>query len=76
MQTIDKVRDFVERVAWTAIQAAAGAAIATGFDDWNLTAKVVGIAALVAALKVVAAQNVGTRSDGAAIPGGVTKATL
>lgn len=71
---IDKARDFIERVVWTAIQAAAAAAIATGFDDWNLTAKVVGIAALVSALKVIAAQNVGTRNDGAAIPGGITKA--
>jgi hypothetical protein len=70
---IDKARDFVERVAWTAIQAAAAAAIATGFDDWSLTGKVSGIAALVAALKVIAAQNVGTRGSGDAIPGGVTK---
>jgi hypothetical protein len=71
--TIDKIRDFVERVVWTAIQSAAATAIATGFDDWSLTAKVVGIAALVSALKVIAAQNVGTHSDGAAIPGGITK---
>lgn len=70
--TINKTKDFVERVVWTAIQAAAAAALATGFDNWTLTGKVVGIAALVAALKVLTAQNVGTRSDGAAIPGGIT----
>jgi hypothetical protein len=73
--TIDKARDFIERVAWTAIQSAAAAAIATGFDDWSLTAKVVGIAALVSALKVIAAQNVGRNADGAAIPGGIVKDT-
>lgn len=72
MVTVSKLRDFVERVVWTAIQGAAAAALATGFDDWNLTAKVAGIAAIVSALKVVVAQNVGTRSDGAAIPGGIT----
>jgi len=73
IRQIDKARDFVERVAWTAIQSAAAAAIATGFTDWSLTGKVVGIAALVSALKVIAAQNVGSHADGAAIPGGIEK---
>jgi hypothetical protein len=68
---VNKAKDFIERVAWTAAQAFAAAAIATGFDNWNLTLKVAGIAALTAGLKVVAAQNVGRHDDGAAIPGGV-----
>lgn len=68
---VNKFKDFAERVVWTAVQAAAAAALATGFDNWNLTGKVAGIAAVVAALKVIVAQNVGTHDDGAAIPGGV-----
>lgn len=70
---VDQTRDFVERVAWTAIQAFAAAAVATGFDDWKLTLEVAGIAAGTAALKVLAAQNVGRGGGGDAIPGGVTK---
>jgi len=68
---VNRVKDFVERVAWTAIYAAAAAALATDFSDWRLTLKVVGIAALTASLKVIVAQNVGTRGSGDAIPGGV-----
>lgn len=73
---VNKLKDFVERVAWTAIQAGAGAAIvALSSDtiDWNAAAKITGIAALVAALKVLAAQQVGSRGSGDAIPGGVEK---
>lgn len=71
MVRINKAKDFLERVTWTAVQAFAATAIATGFDNWNLTLKVAGIAALTAALKVIAAQNIGRHDDGAAIPGGV-----
>lgn len=60
--------DFLERVIWTAIQAAAGAAIVTGFDDWRLTLEVSGTAALISALKVIIAQRVGDSPDGAASP--------
>lgn len=70
---VDQVKDFIERVAWTALQAAAAAALVTGFDDWLLTAKVAGVAALVAACKVITAQQTGRHGDGAAIPGGVLK---
>lgn len=70
---VDKLKDFVERVAWTAIQAAAATALVTGFDDWNLTAKISGVAALTASLKVITAQQVGDRGSGDAIPGGVEK---
>lgn len=68
---VNRIKDFVERVTWAAIIAAAAVALATGFDDWTLTAKAVGIAALTAALKVIVAQQVGTRGSGDAIPGGV-----
>lgn len=70
---IDRVRDFAERVSWTAVQAFAATALVTGFDDWKLTLEVAGTAALVAALKVIGAQQVGDRGSGDAIPGGVTK---
>lgn len=68
---VNKYKDFAERVAWSAIQAAAATALVTGFDNWALTAKVSAVAAITAALKVVVAQNVGDSGDGAAIPGGV-----
>lgn len=69
----NKIRDFVERVGWTAIQAAAAAALVTGFNDWVMTGKIAGTAAIVAALKVVVAQNVGSSGAGDALPGGVEK---
>jgi hypothetical protein len=68
---VNRLKDFIERVAWTAIYAAAAAALGTDFSDWALTGKIVGIAALTAALKVIVAQQVGTRGSGDAIPGGV-----
>jgi len=68
---INRAADFIERVAWTALQAAAAVAIVTGFDNWQATAKAAGIAAVLAACKVIVAQNFGTHADGAAIPGGV-----
>ena len=71
---IDKVKDFIERVGWTAIQAGAGAAIValTSSDlSWQDGAKMVGAAAAIAGLKVFSAQQFGTRGSGDAIPGGV-----
>lgn len=65
-------KDFIERVAWTAIQAFAATALVTGFDDWALTLKVAGTAAVGAALKVIAAQQTGDRGSGDAIPGGTS----
>jgi len=70
---VNRLKDFVERVAWTAVQAAAAAALATGFDDWKLTGQVAIAAALAASLKVVVAQQFGDRGSGDAIPGGVEK---
>lgn len=74
--TTKKLRDFIERVGWTAIQAGAAAAItALSSPDltWVTGLKFVGTAALLAVLKVLVAQNVGDSPDGAAIPGGVTE---
>jgi hypothetical protein len=68
---VNRTKDFVERVFWTAVAGAAAAALATDFSDWALTAKVVGLAALTSALKVIVAQQFGTRGSGDAIPGGV-----
>lgn len=71
---VNQIKDFVERVGWTAIQSGAAAAIValTSPDlTWQDGLKMVGIATAVAVLKVLAAQNVGATNDGAAIPGGV-----
>lgn len=65
--------DFAERVVWTAIQAAAASAIVVLTTDdmtWQDGLKIVGIAAALAALKVIVAQRVGEGDDGAAVPGG------
>lgn len=67
---VNKILDFGERVAWTAIQAFAATAIVTGLDDWQLTLKVAGGAAILAALKVIVGQNIGRDDTGAIIPGG------
>ncbi len=70
---VNKWRDFAERVGWTAIQAAAGAVITVLAMDlgWEEALSFVGIATLVAACKVIVAQQFGDRSSGDAIPGGV-----
>ncbi len=72
---VDRVKDFIERVTWTAIQAAAGAVIAAIALDsgWRESLTFVGVAALVAACKVIVAQRSGDSQDGAAIPGGTRK---
>ncbi len=73
---VNKTRDFIERVAWTAIQAAAAAgltALSSPDLTWVTGLKFVGTAAAIAVLKVLTAQNVGSNNDGAAIPGGVTE---
>lgn len=73
---VNKVKDFIERVAWTFLQVE----IALGALDW--LAKGINLslvhelyvslgAALAATIKVLIAQQVGRHGDGAAIPGGV-----
>lgn len=73
---VNRVRDFVERVGWTLIQAFVGAMLAflmkDGTDiDWATSAYASLIAGLIAAAKVVVAQRWGNNNDGAALPGGV-----
>src|SRR4051794_2555439 len=70
---VNRWRDFVDRVGWTAAQAAGGVLL-----SWLESGRVVVWQALlqaaaIAALKVVVAQNVGNHNDGSAIPGGVLK---
>lgn len=63
-----KIRDLLERVVWTAIQAFAGvwAALAlTDSVDWATTLYAAGVAALVAAAKVVVAWQFGQPDSGA-----------
>ncbi len=67
---VNKTRDFIERVSWTAAQAAAGALLdylASGSVTWRGALYAAGFAAI----KVLAAQQVGSRGSGDAIPGGV-----
>lgn len=73
---VNKVRDFIERTGWTAIQAAAAALITALSDpqvDWNTALRFVATTAALAALKVIVAQQVGNNGSGDAIPGGVEK---
>jgi hypothetical protein len=73
---VNKWKDFLDRVGWTAIQTAAGAAITelTGAGiNWATGLKFVGITTAIAVLKVVTAQNVGSNGSGDAIPGGTQK---
>ena len=72
---VNRKRDFVERVVWTALIAFVATAGATDLSDWRLTVKVAGLAGLAAALKVLAAQRIGTSGGGDAIPGGVIEST-
>ncbi len=74
--SIDKSKDFIERVGWTGIQAFVGVIVAgmikNGTDiEWRQVVYAALISAGVAAGKVILAQNVGDHPDGSAIPGGV-----
>lgn len=68
---VNQAKDFAERVGWTAIYFAAGALLAwiETDDPWSWHTFANGM--LVAVLKVIIAQRVGTRGSGDAIPGGV-----
>ena len=68
---VNRWKDWIERVGWTAIYGAAGAFVswaATG-DPWSWRTFAVGL--VVAVAKVTLAQRTGTRGSGDAIPGGV-----
>lgn len=71
---INKWLDFLDRVGWTALQAGAAAAIVafqSSDISWQDALKMVGIAAGIAACKVVLAQRAGDDDLGAAVPGSV-----
>lgn len=70
---VNRTRDWLERVGWTAIYFVAGAflAWAQSGDPWSWRTFGYGLA--VAAAKVTLAQRVGGRGSGDAIPGGVTQ---
>jgi hypothetical protein len=71
---VNKWLDLLDRVAWTAIQAAAGAtfaALVTEGMSWEAAVVAVGTATLLAVCKVLVAQRMGTNELGAAVPGNV-----
>lgn len=70
---VNQLKDFVERVGWTAVYFAAAAFItwATSGDPWSWRTFAVGVGLSVC--KVVVAQQFGSRGSGDAIPGGVEK---
>lgn len=61
--------DLLERVVWTAIQAAGAEWVATGMSFDAQTAKVAGAAALASAVKCLLASRVGDSQSAAAFPG-------
>lgn len=68
---VNRWLDLLDRVGWTAIQAAAAAGVVylTSGDDlgWSEALTFVGVATIVAVLKVVIGQNTGTDDTGSLI---------
>ena len=74
--TVNRLKDFIERVGWTAIYAIAAAGLTVLTSNgitWMEALKFVGISTAIAVCKVVIAQQAGGRGSGDAIPGGVTE---
>ena len=72
--TVNKTKDFIERVGWTAIYAIAAAGItvlSSSGITWNEALKFIGVSVALAVFKVIIAQRAGSTDDGAALPGGV-----
>ena len=69
MPRVNKWLDLLDRAGWTAVQSAAGAALAALTLDlgWSEFLVVVGAATAVAVLKVITGQNTGTDDTGALI---------
>lgn len=70
---VNKLLDFLERVIWTALQAAAGAFIVVltaDSVDWEQGLAFVGITTLLAACKVIVGQRFGADETGAILPPG------
>jgi uncharacterized membrane protein YagU involved in acid resistance len=72
---VNRWLDLLDRVGWTAIQAASAAVLTfatTGLEfTWPAFLQFVGIATAIAVVKVVIAQNTGSDALGAAVPGQV-----
>lgn len=68
---VNRWKDLLDRVAWTALQAGAAEWVVSGFTFDVATLKVAGGAAAIAAAKVVIAQRTSKSGDGSAIPGGI-----
>jgi hypothetical protein len=66
---INRWIDLLDRVAWTFVQAFAATLIVLGFDNWRDSLGAAAIAGALAAVKVVAAQNVGDSKLGDGVPG-------
>lgn len=68
---VNKWLDLLDRAGWTAIQAAAAAAVVYLTNDqdlgWKEALTFVGTATIIAVLKVVIGQNTGTDDTGALI---------
>jgi hypothetical protein len=68
---VNKWLDLLDRAGWTAVQAAAGAALVyitdTAVLDWEAFAVFVGGAVGIAVLKVVVGQNTGDDESGALV---------
>jgi hypothetical protein len=67
---VNKWLDLVDRVGWTAVQAAAGAVIAWLLTDevgWQAALTFVGTATVIAVCKVIVGQNVGPDDTGSLI---------
>jgi hypothetical protein len=67
---VNKWLDLLDRVGWTAVQAAAGAVIAWLLTDevgWRAALAFVGTATLIAVCKVVVGQNAGSDGTGSLI---------
>lgn len=67
---VNKWLDLLDRVGWTAVQAAAGALIAWQATDevgWDAALWFVGGAVIISVAKVVVGQNTGTDDTGALI---------
>lgn len=74
---VNRWLDLLDRVGWTAIQVAAGAALAALLTEgmsWEAALVSIGTATLVAVVKVILAQRTGTDDLGAAVPGHVLEA--
>jgi hypothetical protein len=72
---VNRWLDLLDRVGWTFLQAFAGTMLVLGFNDWEDSLKASAAAAVIAVVKVLAAQQAGSNDLGSAVPGQVLEAT-